>query len=170
MVFVLGFAKTICSTISIVGPYVSKTAKMEHVTRKPEIVMDVCKVFMVRNAHHGAMEIVSKIHVDGVMDIVHTHAQNVTMVQLALQFVVYIVATAAIDRQAFVMPAQRVVMVLFAMKHAQVLVHPVSVKKRMETVLVHVSQDIMATTALLSAVPHALQAVTKRLRIALATA
>lgn len=76
----------------------NRIAKMELVTRKREIVIHVCKVFMVQNVLHDAMEIVSKIHVDEVMAIVHTPAQNDTTVQLARQYVVFTVATVAIDR------------------------------------------------------------------------
>lgn len=83
MVHVLGFAKATCTTISTVGPYVNKIAKMEPVTRTREIVIHVCKVFMVQSVHYDAMVIVSKIHVDEVMAIVYTPAQNDITVQLA---------------------------------------------------------------------------------------
>lgn len=170
MVRVLGFAKTTCTTISSVGLCVNRIAKMQLVTRKREIVIHVCKVFMVQNVLHDAMEIVSKIHVDEVMATVHTPAQNDITVQLARQYVVFTVATVAIDRQAFAMLVQRVVMAIFVMKHAAVLVHPVSVNNMVEIVLVHVSQNIMAITVLLSAAPHVLVVVTKQLHIVLATA
>lgn len=148
----------------------NKIAKMEPVTRTREIVIHVCKVFMVQSVHYDAMVIVSKIHVDEVMAIVYTPAQNDITVQLAHQYVVFTVATVAIDRQAFVMLAQRVVMAIFVMKHAVLRVHPVYVKNRMETVLVYVYQNIMAIPVILSVVPHVLLAVTKQLHIVLVTA
>lgn len=147
-----------------------RIAKIELVTRKREIVIHVCKVFMVQCVLYDAMEIVSKIHVDEVMAIVHTPAQNDITVQLARRYVVFTVATVAIDRQAFAMLALRVAMAIFVILHAAVLVHPVSVKNRMAIVLVHVSQNIMAITVLLSAAPHVLLVVTKQLHIVLATA
>lgn len=170
MVRVLGFAKTTCTTVSTVGPYVDRIAKMELVTRKRNIVIHVCKVFMVQSVHYDAMGIVSKIHVDEVMGIVHTPAQNDITVQPAHRYVAFTVATVAIDRQASAMLAQLVVMATFVIIHAAVLVHPVSVKNRMEIVLVHVSQNIMAINVLLSVAPPVQLAVTEQQHIVLATA
>lgn len=61
-------------------------------------------------------------------------------------------------------------MATFVIIHAAVLVHPVSVKNRMEIVLVHVSQNIMAINVLLSVAPPVQLAVTEQQHIVLATA